>query len=417
MYGRDSEYFVIDENGVLTEYKGNDTVIVLPPEVKVIGPKVFSGYKGYGAVRGMFVPEGVTEIGKDAFLKSRIEAVILPSTLNKIGESAFGSCAGLRSVTIPDGVTEIAESTFMFSGLEEIILPEHLAKIGKDAFFRCIYLKKIDLPETHSLEIGKRAFGGCAGLADESGMLIIQNRLFGFYPDKYYPVDVNIPDNVTYIEDDVFISFPRINITMSLNCPSWTVYKDPHGFNILKTIIRDDGCSLTFRDAGGKTAAKIPALINGEYRNVSEEFLLSIRCRQTGGFDFDAYDRMFAKLTKEQNKIMMAAVRLLYPYGLSKEMEAEYTSFLRRKENAVCRELIDKKRIRPDDMDVFKVLKQYRLICAEDTAYYIGYAQKKEKYELVSELLDYQKNAFGTEDVYQSMELPEDTGGDDSDNK
>lgn len=58
MYCSDPDDFVIDENGVLTEYKGNDTVIVLPPEVKVIGPKVFSGYKGYGAVRGMLVPEG-----------------------------------------------------------------------------------------------------------------------------------------------------------------------------------------------------------------------------------------------------------------------------------------------------------------------------------------------------------------------
>ena len=414
MYSSDSDDFVIDENGVLTEYTGNDTLIELPSKVKVIGPNVFSGLDGYGAVRRIVVPEGVTAIGKDAFYASKIEEISLPSTLKKIGENAFGHCTYLRSITIPDSVTEIADSTFISSGLEEIHLPEHLAEIGKDAFFGCSFLKEINLPETNDLVIGKRAFGGCRGLTDESGMLIIQNRLFEFHSDNYYQTQVNIPDNVTEIEDDVFVSYMRINITMSLNCPTWTVGQDPHGFNILTAIIRDDGCSLTFRDADGKTAAKVIVLTASENLAVSEEFLSAIRCRETGGFDFDAYDSMFAKLTREQNKIRMAVVRLQYPYGLSKKMEEEYTSFLRRKGNGLCRELIDKERISTDDMDVLKVLKQYELLSAEDTAYFIEYAQKQEKYEFVTELLDYQNTAFAEKDGYQTMKLPEDTADDDS---
>ena len=62
MKSYDEEDFVIDENGVLTAYKGHDTEIVLPEGVKVIETSAFIGFRGYRAVKKLIVPEGVTEI-------------------------------------------------------------------------------------------------------------------------------------------------------------------------------------------------------------------------------------------------------------------------------------------------------------------------------------------------------------------
>ena len=176
--------FQIDENGVLTKYTGQDTEIVLPDNVKVIGRRVFCRVSGSGAVTKLTVPEGVTEIQEYAFDFSSIREIVLPSTLRKIGRNAFSNCKQLRTINIPEGVTEIADFAFQYSDLEEIVLPQSLTEIGREAFLFCKKLKKVDLPQSESLHIGNKAFFGCYGLADESGFVILQNRIFDYCADN-----------------------------------------------------------------------------------------------------------------------------------------------------------------------------------------------------------------------------------------
>ena len=81
--------FVVDEEGILTAYKGRNTKIVLPDIVKGIGSGVFSRENGFGAVSKIIVPEGVEIIQNSAFEGSNLESITLPSTLKLIGECAF----------------------------------------------------------------------------------------------------------------------------------------------------------------------------------------------------------------------------------------------------------------------------------------------------------------------------------------
>lgn len=134
------------------------------------------------------IPEGVTSIGKGAFLGCHlVTGVTLPEGLASIGESAFGNCISLPELTVPASVAElgnavfsgcsslkevklasgkltgIASSAFSGSGLERISIPEGVTSIGDSAFQSCGDLQEITMPEG-TVSIGANAFLGCGSL-------------------------------------------------------------------------------------------------------------------------------------------------------------------------------------------------------------------------------------------------------------
>ena len=400
--------FVIDENGVLREYKGHDTEIILPDTVRKIGKKVFGWREGYVNVEKITVPEGVTEIEEAAFISSELAEIHLPSSLKTIGKGAFMHCEYLRSIVIPDGVTEIAGNTFMHSHhLEEVHLPQHITRIGRLAFQGCEQLQKINLPADDSYEIGIGAFTDCRGLVDDTGLLIIQNRLFAFHRDDDGSlVEVDIPDTVTSVEYGVFNDYTWINITMPVHCPSWPVLGRTRKTAHPRSIISYSGCSLSFRGKDGEITAKVVLETNGEEESVENDFIVSIRCRDSGGFDFEAYDRMFSKLKQEYNRIRMALVRLRYPYELPEEMEEKYTAFLREHGSITGRILINE-----GDAETMHVLMQKKIFDPAVIPNLIEYAQILKKHDFTVSLLDYQNREFRETDAYASLQLT-DTGTD-----
>lgn len=59
------------------------------------------------------IPEGRVKIedGEFAF-REDITEVVLPSTLKRIGKSAFQECVNLESINFPEGLEEIGECAF-----------------------------------------------------------------------------------------------------------------------------------------------------------------------------------------------------------------------------------------------------------------------------------------------------------------
>jgi len=110
-------------------------------------------------IKEIVVPEGITEIGENAFKDANksLESVVLPSTLVKISENAFTYCEHLKAVKIPESVKEIGERAFEnCKSLEECNIPEGITEIN-DRTFDSTALKHITLPNSIK-KIGVCAF-------------------------------------------------------------------------------------------------------------------------------------------------------------------------------------------------------------------------------------------------------------------
>ena len=98
--------------------------------------------------------------------------IVIPSTYNGlpvkgIQESAFGVLVcGVTSIIIPDSVEWIGNNAFSACPmLESIELPEKLTSILADTFYECESLKSVTIPAGVT-EIGAMAFIRCTALTD-----------------------------------------------------------------------------------------------------------------------------------------------------------------------------------------------------------------------------------------------------------
>lgn len=108
------------------------------------------------------IGEGVTSIADGAFIGTigfiSLETVILPKSLEKIGDNAFYGCVNL---TFAGSVQKTVYSAFSRA---RVIEPDtNLREIGNSAFCGCVKLKSFDIP-TELETLGDKAFKGCESM-------------------------------------------------------------------------------------------------------------------------------------------------------------------------------------------------------------------------------------------------------------
>ncbi|KGN90279.1 hypothetical protein HQ45_05710 [Porphyromonas crevioricanis] len=117
--------------------------VILPETLEIIGEYAF--YKC--GISEIEFPDQLQVIGRKAFLGCHFSAIEFPAALQKIGEAAFVSCGVLASIKLPQGLKEIGEGAFKSSGLETVSIPNPATKIGSGAFSYCSKLTRVMLPE------------------------------------------------------------------------------------------------------------------------------------------------------------------------------------------------------------------------------------------------------------------------------
>lgn len=79
------------------------------------------------------LPPYITTIGKEAFRKTPLEHITIPSTVETVGEYAFYD-SWIQTLTISEGVQTIEHQAFYNNKIESIHIPSSVTSIGNQAF-------------------------------------------------------------------------------------------------------------------------------------------------------------------------------------------------------------------------------------------------------------------------------------------
>ena len=95
----------------------------------------YNGTSGSIVIPDTYESKAVTSIKSSAFKgNTSIVYVRIPSSVTNIGNSAFADCSLLATVDVGDGVEVIGAKAFANTALTEIVLPDSLQSIGQSTF-------------------------------------------------------------------------------------------------------------------------------------------------------------------------------------------------------------------------------------------------------------------------------------------
>lgn len=139
-------------------FEGCDNLreINLPKNLKYIGGHAFDGCE---QLEHVDFPPTLRFIGGYAFNECKNMTINdLPSEMDSIGGYAFCGCFGIKQITLPNNLTEIRAYSFSQTGIEKIVIPASVQRIGEQAF-SLTYLKELEFEQGSQLKrIGSRAF-------------------------------------------------------------------------------------------------------------------------------------------------------------------------------------------------------------------------------------------------------------------
>jgi hypothetical protein len=141
--------------------------IVLPSTINKIGAYAF--YKYQKLTSSFAIPEKVTSIGEYAFYQCPDFNAKLPSILTYIGNYAFAGCSDLKDVTIPSNLQYLGNYAFQdcVNIVSDITLPSTLTTFGDGAFYQCKGLTNVTIEPNSNIDyIPKSAFEKCTGIKE-----------------------------------------------------------------------------------------------------------------------------------------------------------------------------------------------------------------------------------------------------------
>lgn len=93
----------------------------------------------------LIIPEGITAIQDSSFTEycGGDFSIVLPSSLEYIGEGAFCDCSSLVSITLNSGLLDIGALAFAGTSITSLVIPASVTTIGSCIIEGCASLTKV----------------------------------------------------------------------------------------------------------------------------------------------------------------------------------------------------------------------------------------------------------------------------------
>ena len=227
----DFEYYETEKGITVSKYLGSKTEIIIPEIIngKTVAAIEMRMFSCDNEIKSVVLPDTVEYIGDRAFFGcDALESISLSKNLKEIGDYGISDCNLIKEIIVPQGVQKIGnEALSMNRGLVKVVLPEGIKEWGSGLFSNCYELSEVTLPSdmteipygmffaTRKLtavnipigvtKIGESAFRGSeiTELTLPDGVTSIGDYAF---ESAFRLTSLNLPEGLTYIGDEAFES-------------------------------------------------------------------------------------------------------------------------------------------------------------------------------------------------------------------
>lgn len=180
----------------------------IPDSVRIIGAAAFANCVG---IKRMSLPRGLESVGKLAFYETGnlLADEIILDEVGTIDDETFRGCTGIKSLVLNKKGVSIGMNAFYgCTGLESVTLPSGVS-VGIRAFINCSSMSELYIPEDFA-SIESSAFDGCTGF----GGPIVSNGMLVGLPARHID-EFTVPEGVTRIAAHALADYPITNLVLS----------------------------------------------------------------------------------------------------------------------------------------------------------------------------------------------------------
>lgn len=213
----DIEYAAVGSTNKVYRISGNSVfegctaleTLTFPTYITTLDASLFTGATG---LKNLIIPESVKTLStataptsaNNYFADTKIERLVLPSSLVTIGKRAFQNMPELQEVVLPPSMTDLSVEALFYGcpKLNSVVFPEGLVSItAANAFEKCTGLEQVNFPKSLTTIKASNIFDGAGlktltfsdGITDVRGYQIFANNV--------NLTEVTLGKNMTYIYD------------------------------------------------------------------------------------------------------------------------------------------------------------------------------------------------------------------------